>query len=83
MIIPTNIYLHADMSHKQRAIDRTKPLAAKPGRYRPPDVSSPSWRPCDYADNFGSLTPGEQRLRVKVGITQRSWRPARARAKGR
>jgi len=33
----TNIYLHADMSHKQRAIDRTKPLAAKPGRYRPPD----------------------------------------------
>ena len=36
-IATTNIYLHADMSHKQRAIDRTKPLAAKPGRYRPPD----------------------------------------------
>jgi len=33
----TNIYLHADMTHKQRAIDRTKPLAAKPGRYRPSD----------------------------------------------
>lgn len=33
----TNIYLHADMTHKQRAIDRTKPLAAKPGRYQPPD----------------------------------------------
>ncbi|HUP68358.1 MAG TPA: tyrosine-type recombinase/integrase [Acidimicrobiales bacterium] len=33
----TNIYLHADMTHKQRAIDRTKPLGAKPGRYRPPD----------------------------------------------
>ena len=33
----TNIYLHADMSHKQRAIDRVPPLAAKPGRYRPPD----------------------------------------------
>lgn len=33
----TNIYLHADMTHKQRAIDKTKPLAAKPGRYRPPD----------------------------------------------
>lgn len=33
----TNIYLHADMSHKQRAIDRVTPLAAKPGRYRPPD----------------------------------------------
>jgi len=37
-IATTNIYLHADMSHKQRAIDRTKPLAAKPGRYRPPDA---------------------------------------------
>ena len=33
----THIYLHADMTHKQRAIDRTKPLAAKPGRYRPSD----------------------------------------------
>ena len=33
----TNVYLHADMTHKQRAIDRTKPLAAKPGRYRPSD----------------------------------------------
>ena len=33
----TNIYLHADMSHKQRAIDRTKPLTVKPGRYQPDD----------------------------------------------
>ena len=33
----TNIYLHADMSHKQEAIDRVAPLTAKPGRYRPPD----------------------------------------------
>lgn len=36
-ITTTNIYIHADMSHKQQAIDRTKPLDAKPGRYRPPD----------------------------------------------
>jgi integrase/recombinase XerD len=34
----TNIYLHADMRHKQQAIDRTKPLSAKPGRYRPNDT---------------------------------------------
>ena len=33
----TNIYLHADMSHKQEAIDRVTPLDVKPGRYRPPD----------------------------------------------
>lgn len=37
-ISTTTIYLHADMTHKQQAIDRTKPLAAKPGRYRPPDA---------------------------------------------
>jgi integrase/recombinase XerD len=37
-IATTNMYLHADMSHKQQAIDRTKPLAAKPGRYQPPDA---------------------------------------------
>ena len=35
-ISTTNVYLHADMTHKQQAIDRTKPLAAKPGHYRPP-----------------------------------------------
>jgi len=37
-ISTTSIYLHADMTHKQEAIDRVKPLAAKPGRYRPPDT---------------------------------------------
>ena len=37
-ISTTNIYLHADMTHKQQAIDRTRPLATKPGRYRPPDT---------------------------------------------
>ena len=33
----TNIYLHADMTIKQRAIDRTTPPHVKPGRYQPPD----------------------------------------------
>jgi integrase/recombinase XerD len=37
-ITTTQIYLHADMTHKQRAIDRTRPLAATPGRYQPPDA---------------------------------------------
>ena len=36
-IATTNIYLHADMTHKQQAIDRTRPLATTPGRYRPTD----------------------------------------------
>jgi integrase/recombinase XerD len=34
----TNIYLHADMTQKERAIARTKPPAAKAGRYLAPDT---------------------------------------------
>ena len=37
-IATTNIYLHADMSHKQRAIDQTRPLDSRHGRYQPPDA---------------------------------------------
>jgi integrase/recombinase XerD len=33
----TSIYLHADMTQKERAIARTQPLNATPGRYRAPD----------------------------------------------
>ena len=33
----TSIYLHADMSIKQRALDATTPSSTAPGRYRPND----------------------------------------------
>ncbi len=33
----TSIYLHADMSQKERAIARTTPPGATPGRYHAPD----------------------------------------------
>jgi integrase/recombinase XerD len=33
----TQIYLHADLALKERALARTTPLNGKPGRYRPPD----------------------------------------------
>ena len=33
----TQIYLHADLALKQRALDRTAPPTTTPGRYRPPD----------------------------------------------
>ena len=36
-ITTTQIYLQADMTLKQRALDRTTPPASAPGRYRPPD----------------------------------------------
>ncbi|HEY5249641.1 MAG TPA: hypothetical protein VIJ15_14445, partial [Dermatophilaceae bacterium] len=34
----TAIYEHADPALKERAIARTAPLGAKPGRYRPSDT---------------------------------------------
>jgi len=33
----TNVYLHADMTIKQRALERTAPASISPGRYRPSD----------------------------------------------
>ena len=33
----THIYLHADLSIKQKALDRTTPPTVKPGRYQPAD----------------------------------------------
>jgi integrase/recombinase XerD len=33
----TQIYLHADLAIKQKALDRTTPPTAKPGRYQPTD----------------------------------------------
>ena len=33
----TQIYLHADMTIKQRALDRTTPPNTRPGRYQPSD----------------------------------------------
>lgn len=34
----TQIYLHADLSLKERALARTAPPRTRPGRYRPPDA---------------------------------------------
>jgi integrase/recombinase XerD len=37
-IATTNIYLHADMTHKERAIARVTPPNTTPGRYQPADT---------------------------------------------
>jgi integrase/recombinase XerC len=34
----TNVYLHADMTIKQRALELTAQVATPPGRYRPNDA---------------------------------------------
>jgi integrase/recombinase XerD len=35
----TQVYLHADMAIKERALARTTPPGAPAGRYRPPDTT--------------------------------------------
>jgi site-specific recombinase XerD len=34
----TQIYLHADLALKERAVARTAPLHTRPGRYHPSDA---------------------------------------------
>ena len=36
-VATTQIYVHADLTLKERALDRTTPIGSVPGRYRPPD----------------------------------------------
>ena len=63
------ICLHADMSHKQRAIDRVAPPGTTPGRYRPPTPTRFPRDPCDYADLARPESPPGKAIRVEVGIT--------------
>ena len=35
---PYRVYIHADLSIKERALARTRPATTKPGRYKPPDA---------------------------------------------
>ncbi|MGB9375057.1 MAG: hypothetical protein WCA82_12960 [Jiangellales bacterium] len=34
----TAVYLHADLTTKQKALDRTRPTGVRPGRYEPSDT---------------------------------------------
>ena len=38
MVATTQIYLHANLAIKEKALERTAPLNAAPGRYRPTDA---------------------------------------------
>lgn len=37
-VATTQIYVHADLKLKERALARTAPIAATPGRYQPTDT---------------------------------------------
>ena len=52
----TQVYLHANLALKERALAKTAPAHTTPGRYRPPDALLAFWRPCNYADPRGAFT---------------------------
>src|ERR1039458_3401697 len=76
----TQIYLHADMEIKERALDKTAPIETKPGRFRPTDKllaflealclcrlhrSDP--RPTDRVTNTGRHNPNVGIMRLPAG----------------
>ena len=46
----TQIYLHADMTIKERALARTASPTSSPAATARPTSCSPSWKACDYPD---------------------------------
>ena len=48
----THLYEHADAALKERAIARTAPLGAKPGRYHATDELLASSKCCDYVERL-------------------------------
>ncbi len=53
----TQIYLHADLALKERALARTAPPDTAPGRYQPPDALLAFLEACDYADRLNTPHP--------------------------
>jgi hypothetical protein len=67
----TQIYLHADMAIKERALARTTPVGVNADRYRPATRCSPSSRSSDHAERPACAMPGD---RARVAAARRDWR---------
>jgi hypothetical protein len=72
----THIYLHADLELKEKALAKTQPTNAQPGRYQPPD-SLLTWlealllcRPHQPAHPHDQRIPQQRRHNPKIGIMQ-------------
>ena len=63
----TQIYLHADLALKERALARTTPPdTPSPAATSHPTRSSPSSRRCDYADHPTAITPNTNRAHPPI-----------------
>ena len=68
-VATTQIYIHADLAIKEKAIARTAPLNAKHGRYQPPTRSWRSSSPCDYAARRPASATTDSAPDGGIGIT--------------
>ena len=64
----TDMYMHADLSIKERALARTKPPHVRPGRYRPPDRLLAFLQASDYANRNRPTNSSDQTHPTIVGI---------------
>ena len=70
----TEIYIHADMTLKEKALARVAPTPAAQRRYRPPTGSSPSSKACNYSGHPSKNRsphgpPGPTRHNFRPGIS--------------
>jgi integrase/recombinase XerD len=68
----TQIYLHADLAIKEKALARTTPPDTKPGRYKPPDQLLAFLESLRLCRPFSRPSGPRQHPRHQVGITRRS-----------
>ena len=68
----TQIYLHADLALKERALARTTPPTSSPAATGRPTSCSPSSKPSDYADLSAAHAAPASGFTTLVGIILRS-----------
>jgi len=71
-ITTVQIYLHADLAIKEKALALAAPPGGVPGRYRPSDRSSRSCRLCDYAEQTPPPSAFETGSPLVLGIIRYS-----------
>lgn len=68
----TQIYLHADLTLKEKAMARTRPTKSTTARYKPPTCCSPGSNSSDYADLTSTTSLPRKGISDHIGIIRRS-----------
>jgi hypothetical protein len=71
-VATTQVYIHADLTLKERALARTTPPPPPQAATSHQTRSSPSSKACDYADLPSAVTPNASGTAHHLGITTTS-----------